>query len=325
MKILQKRPGKDFVVLNLTDTQLANCEWEDGHINRRILEYTVTELVDRLQPDLITLSGDLAWAGHAEAYDKLAAFLDGFGIPWSPVWGNHDNQEGPEHIAGVVERFSKCKNFCYESGDPAIGNGNYVICIEEEGRVVSAIVMMDSHDREPHTNAAGETWNQWARLTKPQLAWYTRQMEGLKEQGCQDVSVIMHIPIYAYRLATKAAYKATVDHEKLTLEESLGVDCWNEGYTGSIGVQYEGIGSYPEDDGALEVFQNSGITKRILSGHDHVNNWIIRYEGIQMVYTLKTGPGCYWRPSLNGGTVLKIGEKGVYDVVHEYVDASHIQ
>lgn len=325
MKTLQKQPGKDFTVLNLTDTQLSNDEWAEGHLNRRILEHTVTELVKRVQPDLITISGDLAWAGHGHAYDMLGAFLDCFQIPWAPVWGNHDNQDGPQHIEVVISRFSKCANFLYESGDPAIGNGNYVIRIEESGKTVAAIVMMDSHDREPHTNEKGETWNQWARLTKPQLAWYESQMEALKAMGCGDVTVVMHIPIYAYRLATRAAYKGSVKLEALTLEESYGPDCWNEGYTDSVGVQYEGIGSYPEDDGALEVFQKSGITKRVVSGHDHVNNWIIPYEGIQLIYALKTGPGCYWKPILNGGTVLKVGEHGVYAVCHEYVDISGIQ
>ena len=41
-KILQKRQGKDFIILNLTDTQLSNEEWDEGHPNRKILEYTIT-------------------------------------------------------------------------------------------------------------------------------------------------------------------------------------------------------------------------------------------------------------------------------------------
>ena len=102
MRILKKNPERDFTVLNLTDTQLSNAEWAEGHKAREILEYTVRELVARTSPDLITVSGDLAWAGHDHAYTMLADLLDGFSIPWAPVWGNHDNQDGAEYIDGIA-------------------------------------------------------------------------------------------------------------------------------------------------------------------------------------------------------------------------------
>ena len=57
----------------------------------------------------------------------------------------------------------------------------------------------------------------------------------------------------------------------------------------------------------------------IIVGHDHNNNWIIRHKGIRFVFSLKTGPGCYWEPALNGGTVLKITSNGIGDIYHEYV------
>ena len=89
MLTLKKTPGRDFILLNLSDPQLGDEEWAPDHPHRRILEGTVWELVRRVSPDLITVSGDLAWAGNDLAYDALADFLDGFGIPWAPMWGNH--------------------------------------------------------------------------------------------------------------------------------------------------------------------------------------------------------------------------------------------
>ena len=108
-------------------------EWADGHKARRILEHTVRELIERTSPDLITISGDLAWAGHDHAYDMLASFIDSFNIPWANVWGNHDNQNGAEYIDSVATRYMSYKNCIYEKGDRSLGNGNYVICIEEQG------------------------------------------------------------------------------------------------------------------------------------------------------------------------------------------------
>lgn len=324
MKVLKKKTGRDFIILNLTDPQLGDPEWAEGHMNRRVLEYTVAQLIERIKPDLITISGDLAWACYTHAYDLFAELLEKYQIPWAPVWGNHDNQGGAEHVEFIINRYMKYPHFLYEKGDPVLGNGNYVIAIEEEGKVVEGLIMMDSHDRDDYVNAKGEEEKVYSKLTAEQMDWYRAQIHVLKEKGCNSATLILHIPPYAYREASKAAYKDGIDLMKVTLEEAEGTACWKEGYEDSVGVQYEGICSYPEEDGVLAVVKEEGLTKRIIAGHDHADNWMITYEGVQLIYALKTGAGCYWNPLLNGGTVLKVGKDGVYEVKHEYVDATHL-
>lgn len=322
MITLQKKPGKDFKILNLTDTQLASEEWAEGHKNRAILVNTVTQLVKDVDPDLITVTGDLAWAGEIEAYDGLADLLDSFERPWAPVWGNHDNQGGPEKIEALVERYLAHPFCIYEKGDPAIGNGNYVIAIEEEGRVVEGVIMMDSHDRMPYVNAEGKEEEAWAKIIPGQIEWYRAQVEMLNSLGCRDTTVMMHIPIYAYREAWNAAYKAEKDPVSIAPEQGADPSNWNEGYEGSFGVRYEGICSYPADEGMMDVIVDLGSTKHVVSGHDHVNSFVIPYRGVKLIYGLKTGAGCYWKPELNGGTVLRVTENGVEELWHQYVDVS---
>ena len=324
MKILRKNPSRDFTVLNLTDTQLSNEEWAEGHICRRILEHTVKELINRTSPDLITISGDLSWAGNDHAYDMLASFLDGFNIPWAPVWGNHDNQGGAEYIEKLADRYMTHPYCMYEKGDSTLGNGNYVILIKENDAPAKAIIMIDSHDREPYLNSDGNTSEVWARLLPHQITWLSDQLSYLRSIGCSDATLILHIPIYAYRKASNAAYRQDIIRKDVTIDLSNGNECWNEGYEGSTGVEYEAISSYPEEDGVFDVLKKSKIVRHVLAGHDHVNNWMISYEGIKMIYGLKTGAGCYWNKLLNGGTVFKINSNGVYNVYHEYVDVSSI-
>lgn len=55
-----------------------------------------------------------------------------------------------------------------------------------------------------------------------------------------------------------------------------------------------------------------------------LNNWMICYQGMHLIYSLKTGAGCYWRPKLNGGTVIRITSDGVSDVYYKYVDVTEI-
>ena len=70
----------------------------------------------------------------------MADFLDSFSIPWAPVWGNYDNQDGPEFINTVVSHYLTHPLCVYEKGDPSIGNGNYVIAVEENGKIVEGII-----------------------------------------------------------------------------------------------------------------------------------------------------------------------------------------
>lgn len=320
---LNKKAGRDFVILNLTDTQLSNEEWADGSQKRAILEYTVATLVGRIKPDLITVTGDLAWAGHTDAYEMVADMLDGFGIPWACVWGNHDNQEGAEGVDRVVDSYLTRKNFVYEKGDPRFGNGNYIISVEEGERPVTAIIMADSHDRFPFVGEDGTEKLAWGKLIPEQVEWITATCREMKAAGYTDGMLVMHIPFFEYRLAADAAYKSGMDRKAMTLADAEGDGVWNPGYEGSVGVQHEGIGSYPVCDGIFADIKGTDFIKTVVTGHEHINNFIIDYEGVKLVYALKTGAGCYWEPVMNGGTVIRIGD-GVKSVTHEYVDVSHL-
>lgn len=322
MITLQKKPGKDFVILNLTDPQMNNAEWAEGHPHRKTIEHTLAELVRRTAPDLITVSGDLAWAGEDHSYEMLFSLLDSFGIPWAPVWGNHDNQKGAEYTDSLADRVLMRRHSIYEKGDPALGNGNYIISVEEEGRPVTALFMMDSHDREPFVNQKGETEEAWGRLNAAQIEWYSAEVEKIAAMGYCDSAMIMHIPVYAYRDASAAAYREGLNLREMTLEQSLSETVWNPGYEGSFGVQYEGVCSYSAEDGVFAAVKKVGHTRLILAGHDHINNWVIAYEGVKLAYGLKTGSGCYWRPQLSGGTVVTVSKDGISDLRHEYVDAT---
>ena len=306
-----------FKILNLTDPQLSDAEWEQEA--SRILTDTVTALVRETAPDLITVSGDLAWAQNYISYTKLTEFLDGFGIPWAPVFGNHDCQCGAESLAKAAAILTQGQHCLFESGDPALGNGNYVIGIEQDGRLVHALLMMDSHDKADWTNPQGENEPQWAQLIPEQFTWYAEAVDLLTERGAAETTLIMHIPLYTYREALTAAVAEGVDLTAVPCGKGEQTACWAPGYADSFGVAYEGIASYPEDNGFFNLILEKGSTKTVLCGHDHVNNFSIHYRGVRLMYSLKTGPGCYWNKQLNGGTLLTIDNNGHLTAEHHYV------
>jgi len=322
--VLKKSPAKDFVVLNLTDPQLKSREWAAGEPKRRVLVETIEELVGRVKPDLITISGDVTWAGEEQAYESFANYMDTFHIPWALVWGNHDNQGGAEEVRKVVRSYRRHPYFLYLSGDPQMGDGNYVIKIMEEERPVSALFMVDSHDHMQNPLSTDPKERCYSKLYPSQLDWLERKSAELQSGGFHDGAMILHIPIYAYRRAFAEAYKAAVPAKELTYEESLDGANWNEGYKGSSGVRHEDICSHVQEEGALAALQKSGFVKTVLCGHDHINNFIIPYQGVTLAYALKTGAGCYWEPALNGGTVLVYGSDGLKELRHEFVNVDEL-
>lgn len=325
MIILNKPENKSFVILNLTDIQLSESEWNKENSLYKILDYTITELLKRVTPDLITISGDLGWAGDDKAYENVADYLNNLNIPWSIVWGNHDNQIGADYINKIVDKYMQHPLFVYEKGDKELGNGNFVIAINQKNKPISSIFMMDTHDRLPHPNAQNDSDNLvWAKLMPNQLEWYRKQVTALHQQGCENSILITHIPIFAYRTVADAAYKSTVERKNITWELSLSGDVWNKGYENSVGVQHEGIACYVEDENMFSLIKELDHTKCIVCGHDHKNNFIIQHQGVDFAYATKTGGGCYWESAINGGTVIEIDNTGNHTIRQELVNVSHL-
>jgi len=307
MKILQKEKNKDFIVLNLSDPQMNGFEWEEGHPYRPILEYTIDTLIQDNKPDLITVTGDMAYPGQFDSYETFANLLDGYGIPWTVVWGNHDHQEGMEPVLKAAELFKQHPLCLFEDGDPAYGNGNYILAINEDDSPVTALFMIDSHNSVKITLDSGEEKWVYDKLWPNQLDWIAQQAAALKAKGYKDGIMLLHIPLFCYRAAAEMAFPG-----------GRGGD--SEIY----GQQHELIASHPREDGALEMIQGTDFITHVLAGHDHCNNFMIDYEGVKLMFACKTGPGCYWQSAMNGGTIITIGDNGIKDVHHQFVNVTHL-
>lgn len=313
---------RDFRLLNLTDPQLKIEEWDENNTTGNIFKKTVATLIERLSPDLITISGDLSYADDFASYKNFADYFDSFKIPWTCCFGNHDNQDGQEPMQRVIDEYMKHEYFVFEKCDSSLGVSNFVISVEKNGKIVEGVILMDTHDRVYYKENDCGINQAWGYLTTEQLSWYKEQISQLKEIGCNDTTLITHIPINAYLSAAKAAFKNPVPDKSIKLEDTYSSDIWNEGYEDSYGVLHEPISAYPEDEGAFDIICQLGSTKNIICGHNHVNNWVVNYNGVRFIFGTKTGCGSYWEPEINGGTVISINENGVTKVNHEYVDVS---
>ncbi len=300
---LQKEPGEDFVILNITDVQLKDKESNDAE--GELAMKTIDKLVNDTQPDLITVTGDNAWG--MVAYIQLIEKLDSYGIPWAPVMGNHDGENlFNEFWAG--EEFVEADNCLFKFGPEGMGDGNYIINIMQNGLPVQTLYMLDTH--------SGAEEGGYDHLWQNQIDWYKWAVNGIKEKAGYNVPSIafMHIPCREYKDAWKAAQynESTGEYDNILYKFT------------SFGVNHEAVCCPNTNNGFFQTCLDLGSTKNIVSGHDHVNSSSILYKGIRLTYGLKTGAGCYWEKEMNGGTTLTVNSLGMVTTEHIYVDPASV-
>ena len=234
MTVLKKQKDNDFIVLNFTDIHLRNKSWNNNTYKKNIVTYMMTTVIDRVKPDLITVTGDISRPHNPDAYKETAKFLDSFGIPWTVIWGNHDQEEGPDSLTEAEDIFLSSNNCLYEKGEPSLGHGNYVIGIEEDGNPIEALIMMDTHSKVDIIDENGVPEKANAKLTSTQVSWYKEQIRYLKDRGYKESSLFVHIPIFAYREAFESALLKGLNPREITYKESFSPVFWNKGYEGSF-------------------------------------------------------------------------------------------
>ena len=297
--IVMKEAGEDFVIMNITDIHMSDYT-QDATLTIRTFD-SIRMLVEKHQPDLITLSGDMIWK-DSEIYSahRLTEFMDSLEIPWAPIFGNHDG-EGNADKNYLAEVFMTGEYCLMQKGDPNHGVGNYVvnICEEVNGQkeIVHSLIMMDSHN---------------GQFLEGQVEWYAWAAEGANKVAGKDVasSIILHVPIAQFQYAWDAAW----DAEK---EE------WREGYD-AFGAKGEEVvcdrdeNDNPVDYGLFAKVKEIGTTKDIICGHDHVNNFSIVYEDVRLTYGLRLGLGAYFDLDSMGVTLLTVDDEGNTTLEHDY-------
>ncbi len=300
---VEKDPEKDFVVLNITDIQLTDFEIYGAKGKKA--DAMIKEIIEKTNPDLITLTGDNAWG--VLAYIKHAKYIDSFGIPWAPVMGNHDGQ-GTFGEFYCSYFYNNAENCLWKYGPKDMGYGNYIINIEENGKVIHSMFMMDTHSDATWTDEKGEEVSGYDHLWKNQIEWYNWAVKGIEKTEGNKVesSAYMHIPVYEVGTVYNENYNKETD--KFTEEYEKD----------SFGVIHENPCPPPVNNGFMDDVLELGSTKNMFFGHDHVNNASFLYDGVRLTYVLKLGEGCYFEEGLEGGTTFTINSKGSGTVEHVY-------
>lgn len=299
---VKKEKGKDFTVLNIADIHFADFD------AKRIAESffvtkTIKDLVKKVKPDLIFLLGDsVCTESTVHSINRVVDLMESFGIPWAPMFGNHDD-EGNCDLNYLADVMMSGKHCLMQKGDPSMGVGNYIVNVAEDNNdgttnIIESFIVMDSHKGSVYDN---------------QIQWYKWACDGINKytNNKAEISLVEHIPIPEYQLA--------IDNS--TVGEKTGMLLNDPDSFGEIHETICCERSYPDGNiiqrGFFDIIKASNTTKYVFCGHDHLNNFSVLYDGVRLTYNMKCGFNSGSRFNFNGGTVIKINDNGIKSITQK--------
>ena len=335
--------GKDLVILQLADIQLQTLKGARSTERRSQLSgayFTgfpaskrndhefrawryVEEAIERVQPDLIVLTGDNVFGETDDSgkdWLEFVARMDSYGIPWCPVFGNHDNESG-KGVLWQIEQLEQSEYCIFKQGSVS-GNSNYNLLIRQGGEAKYLLYMMDSNGCKVRTDVTGAGLmpdNPDINLIVQDAGFCDDQLEWMKAGGtavrkaCGEVPslIFFHIPDYSAWKCVKNAYGEEMDQFPFYPD-----------HEGDGGFALESLGGY--DNGPFWGYAKEIGCIGMFVGHRHKVATSINCEGIRVTYGLKTGTYDYHDESMLGSVRITLDEKtGAMGVEYIFSELSY--
>lgn len=281
----------DFKILTFTDLHMD----DDYDLNDKTLQLMIDNIVAE-KPDLVIFTGDCI-CGKFQQIDavQFGQMFEKLGVYWAYVFGNHEARAEKEYFKYLI--FKSLTDFPHclsKFGDPSLfGYGNFIINImNSEKELRQSLVLLDSgrdmcephltNDKVPFTKDDGYDY-----IKPGQIDWFKKEITSLKKEYGEARSMLyMHIPIPEYKEIFNPEKEPDGSYAPTGKGELL------------YGVQYESVGCSPYNSSLFEAMKEMG-SQAVFAGHDHVNDWAAKYEGIWLVYSQGGGYNCYGMGNYN--------------------------
>lgn len=301
--------NKPFKILVTTDLHLCD---DKELINKSL--FMLAKHVEAEKPDLILFTGDVVLTDHQQVdCIQFGIFMEKMGIYWAYVFGNHEARAEKEyHKYFMLKNLISFPHCLSKFGDPSLfGYGNFFINIlSSPTSIQQSIVMLDSGRNTSPThnieNSAPAELKCYDFLKKDQIDWYRKTILDLENEYGKFKSIMaMHIALCEYekvmQLNENGNYIPTGKAEIL------------------YGEMHESIGCSEFNSGMFDVIKELGTTQAVIAGHDHINDFCAKYDGIYLVYAQCDGYNTYTMGSnfgwdekdwMQGVTMIDIDKEG---------------
>lgn len=279
----------DFDIVTFTDFHLDTYK-DKGNVTIEMLIRNISSQ----KPDLVVFVGDnITSALNARRAKQLGKLMEELGVYWTLVLGNHEG----DNIASIsrqkmIDIFASYPHCLVEkdikmtkSGETVWGVGNHVInLLDSNGEIRQSLYFFDSgadmteEDIEKYKEEIESTNNKKDDYIKDsQIQWYKETVSNINTiaNGTVKSVIFSHIPLVEFDAAYEKAMKGDAEAELL------------------YGNKFEAVSASGHNNGFFDVIQDFGSTQAFISGHDHVNNYAVKYKGIVLAYNQNSGYSSY--------------------------------
>lgn len=287
--IVEAPCGRDLTVLQISDPQIIDSSkvrfsdrlnpvekayWSPDKLDERCYDY-LREIIENTCPDFILITGDLVYGefdDDGKLLQQFINFMDGYRIPWTPVFGNHDN----ESVLGAVwqsEQLEKAEYCLFKRGTVS-GNGNYTVGITENGILKRVFVMFDTHGCRSEMG-----------LYPDQIAWYQETLKNIKSvEPNVKISFVMHVQPMVF----KDAFAKYGFSNNNTVSNPINIDgIENHAKTdfGYLGADLKN--PWDSDKKIWNDIKDLG-TDSVFVSHQHSNSGSVVYDGVRFQFGQKS-------------------------------------
>lgn len=322
-----------FRILHITDIHDVEPEMDDDE-NRDIplsrdkeTINVIEKCVEQAKPDLVVFGGDNI-SGYWEefTYDfvestimRITEPIRRRNIPLAVVFGNHDGEAGfhTDFQMMVYMEYPNCRS-CLNAADVyGCGNCNLTIKSSDGKKDAFSIWLIDSNDY----MKVGEDFP-YDCVHKDQIEWYEKRAAELKEaNGGEPLPAILfqHMPV-----------QQEYDLLKETAENGENTVCENGKYytfgDSLISGRFREMPCPPnrkqQHREQFESWKKTGDVKAAFFGHDHVNDFHINVDGIDLYQTIGAGYFAYGLE--HGARLIVLDENEPENIFTETIEVERI-
>lgn len=299
---------------NISDEPVRVIAFTDTHLDAKKEkgDFTFSCIVRNIvneKPDLVVFVGDNITAGFNRLrVHQFAKTLEELGVYWAAVLGNHEGDNiWSMSRKGMLKAFSRYEHCLIDPSDKVTsdgtkvwGNGNYVINLAgADGSIYQTLFFIDGGSDMSESDMIkydsefdDKDHNDYDYVKESQIQWYRETVTDIERINGAPVNstVFDHIPLIEYN---DAYNEITGETEATTLvPECYGVENEN-GTCLLMGQRREPICFSGHNSGFFDAITELGSTKLVVAGHDHINDFAVRYKGVILAYNVPSGYSSY--------------------------------
>ena len=333
--------NEDFKVMQLTDIHIGGGFGSFSRDKKAL--NAVDAMIKAEKPDFIVVTGDMAFPvpyssvtfNNMTGLTEFFTFMENQQIYWTLTFGNHDTEAYSYYNREEISDFVEDQNFkyCLYSAGPedVDGYGNHVVRVKDtNGLITQAFIMLDSHAYKD-SDVFGVKW-EYDNMKPSQEKWYKEEVAKLNAENSAKLATLSDSQLLNPRdtytnVKTMMFFHIPLGEVKTCVEAyvesgfSKNPTADIEFVDGIIGEEDYFVGCGVGDDNMFETILEVGSTQAIFNGHDHVNNSIINYKGVNFVYGMSIDYLAYLGIDKvgvqRGCTIIMVSNDGSIDITLE--------